>query len=86
MPEISRFYGIAIRMFYQDHAPPHFHAVYGDQELVVGITPVIILEGTASNRVKSMVIEGAAIHQNEFAENWQRCQTGQAPDKIAPLD
>ncbi|MGL4497693.1 MAG: DUF4160 domain-containing protein, partial [Chroococcales cyanobacterium] len=45
MPSISQFYGILIRMFYNDHAPPHFHAVYGEYELIVGIAPITILQG-----------------------------------------
>ena len=47
MPLIAEFYGILIRMFYNDHAPPHFHAVYGEHELVVGISPIRILDGQA---------------------------------------
>lgn len=66
MPVISSFYGILIRMFYNDHAPPHFHAVYGEFELVVGISPIVILEGSAPNRVRSMVLEWAALHQQEL--------------------
>lgn len=66
MPVISSFYGILIRMFYNDHAPPHFHAVYGEFELAVGISPIVILEGSAPNRVRSMVLEWAALHQQEL--------------------
>jgi hypothetical protein len=45
MPVISRFYGIIIRMFYNDHVPPHFHALYGEHELLVSISPIVILQG-----------------------------------------
>lgn len=86
MPEISRFYGIIIRMFYRDHAPPHFHAVYGDDELTVGIQPIAILEGSAPSRVRSMVTEWAALHQDELLANWERCRNANAPATIEPLE
>ena len=85
MPIISRFYGIDIKMFYNDHAPPHFHALYGDDELVVRINPIMIMEGEAAARVRSMVLEWAALHQQELGENWERCRAGQAPARIEPL-
>ncbi|CAN5836666.1 hypothetical protein BH23GEM5_BH23GEM5_23900 [soil metagenome] len=69
MPLIAEFYGILIRMFYNDHAPPHFHAVYGEHELVVGISPIRILDGQAPNRVRSMVLEWSALHQTELLDD-----------------
>lgn len=45
MPEVSRFFGIIIRMYYDDHPPPHFHAIYGEQEVQVGIDPIVVLKG-----------------------------------------
>lgn len=86
MPEISRFYGIIIRMFYRDHAPPHFHAIYGEHELIVGIQPIDILEGQAPARVRSMVTEWAAIHQDELLDNWNRCRNAEQPSAIQPLE
>jgi hypothetical protein len=86
VPVISRFYGILIRMFFADHAPPHFHAAYGSDELVVGIMPIRILEGRASARVTSMVLEWTALHQDELMLDWQRCRDAQNPLPIAPLD
>jgi hypothetical protein len=85
MPSISQFYGILIRMFYNDHAPPHFHAVYGEYELIVGIAPITILQGKAPNRVRSMVLEWTA-HQQELLENWKYCQNSQNPLPIEPLE
>lgn len=67
MPVVSEFYGILIRMFYNDHVPPHFHAVYGEYELIVGISPITILQGKAPNRVRSMVWEWTALHQQELS-------------------
>ena len=86
MPTISRFYGIIIRMFYRDHAPPHFHAVYGGDELQIGISPIKILEGESPGRVRSMALEWAALHQEELLIDWERCQQGLEPFPIDPLD
>lgn len=63
MPTISRFYGIVIQMFFRDHSPPHFHAVYQEHDLMIGISPIRLLQGDAPARVKSMVLEWAALHQ-----------------------
>jgi hypothetical protein len=85
MPILSRFFGIVIRMFYNDHAPPHFHAEYGEYELVVAISPIRILHGDAPHRVRSMVIEWTGLHQRELLENWDRSRGGQEPARIEPL-
>ena len=69
MPELSRIFGIIIRMYYDDHPPPHFHALYGQHEMQVGIDPIVILHGRLPGRAVSMVIEWAAIHQKELMEN-----------------
>jgi hypothetical protein len=86
MPTIAEFYGIIIRMFYNDHAPAHFHALYAEHEIVVGISPITVIAGNAPARVRSMVVEWAALHQQELLADWQRCRTGQVPLRIAPLD
>lgn len=86
MPVISQFYGIIIRMFFNDHAPPHFHAVYRDYELIVGIQPIVVLRGRAPQRVRSMVLEWAVLHQQELLDDWQRCRDADAPQPIAPLE
>ncbi|MFQ5652402.1 MAG: DUF4160 domain-containing protein [bacterium] len=65
MPEISRFFGIIIRMYFDDHPPPHFHAVYGNHEAQIAINPITLLHGGLPHRAKSMVIEWAALHQKE---------------------
>ncbi|MEX2140791.1 MAG: DUF4160 domain-containing protein [Pirellulales bacterium] len=83
MPVISRFYGITIRMFYNDHAPPHFHAVYGEHELAVGIDPVMVLSGNAPKRVQTMVSEWAELRQAELLDNWYR---GRRTDPFSPVD
>ena len=73
-------------MYYKDHAPPHFHAEYGDAEAVVQISPVGILGGELPTRAKSLVFEWATLHQNELLTNWQRCRESLAPLPVAPLD
>lgn len=86
MPEISRFFGIIIRMYFDDHFPPHFHAIYGGQEAQVGINPITVLYGGLPRRAESMVIEWAARYQRELMEDWHRLRNDQPAQKIEPLD
>jgi hypothetical protein len=69
MPEISRFFGIVVRMYFDDHHPPHFHAAYAGHEAQVGIEPIAVLSGALPNRAASMVVEWAALHQTELMRN-----------------
>ena len=85
MPEVSRFFGIVIRMYFDEHNPPHFHAIYAGNEAQVGIDPIIVLEGKLPNRATSMAIEWAAIHQQELMDNWHRLRNDQPIDRIEPL-
>lgn len=84
MPEISRFYGIVIRMFYGDHRPPHFHAVYGDNEVTVDIQSGAI-EGRFPRRALSLVMEWLDVHRDELMSNWGKLENDLAPDKLDPL-
>jgi phosphomannomutase len=86
MPEVSRFFGISIRMYFDDHDPPHFHAIYGDAEVEMGIAPVALLRGRFPRRALGMVMEWAAMHQQELVENWELLRSDQTPNKIEPLD
>ncbi len=85
MPEISRFFGIVIRMYFDDHDPPHFHALYTDTEAQIGIDPIHVLRGNLPTRAVSMVLEWAALHQHKLMENWTRLRSEQPPEKIPPL-
>jgi hypothetical protein len=85
VPTISRFYGIVIRMYFSDHAPPHFHAVYADQEAVIAIASGAVLRGVLPDRALRMVREWASMHRDELAANWQRTQVPEQPVPIAPL-
>jgi hypothetical protein len=85
MPEISRFFGIVIAMYYDDHAPPHFHAIYGSEKAEFCIDPLGLLKGRMSPRVLAMVMEWAALHQTELLEAWGQRAAGKKPHKIEPL-
>ena len=86
MPEISRFFGIVIRMYFDDHNPPHIHASYAGSEAQFGIEPITILEGAIPSRAASMVLEWAALHQRELMENWRRLHNAQPVESIKPLE
>lgn len=85
MPTISLFFGISIRMFYDDHAPPHFHAGYAGDEAVVGILPLMLLRGDLPARALSMVLEWAALHQQELIEDWNLARDHRPLNSIPPL-
>jgi len=85
MPQISRFFGIIISMYFNDHNPPHFHAQYGDEECLISITDLSIMEGKIPSRALGMVIEWAVLHQEELLANWQKATNLEPLDKILPL-
>jgi hypothetical protein len=86
LPELSRFFGIIIRMYYDDHPPPHFHALYGEAEAQIGIDPIVVLQGNLPRRAMSMAIEWSALHQRELLENWERTQDNRPVQRIEPLE
>ena len=86
MPEISRFYGIIIAMFYDEHNPPHFHARYGGYKVSINIQTLSILEGKLPPRALGLVIEWASLHQDELLQNWNLALARQTPNKIEPLN
>lgn len=85
MPEISRFFGIRIRMYFGDHAPPHFHANYEGNDCVVDIRTLAVIHGNLSARALGLVMEWASLHQQELLESFQRAQNKEDPGKIEPL-
>lgn len=85
MPEISRFFGIVIRMYYNDHQPPHFHACYGEADVAMRINPVGLLHGNLSPRSMSLVFEWALLHEKELIENWRLARAGEALNRIEGL-
>ena len=72
MPEISRFFGIIIRMYFQDHNPPHFHAYYQEFSAEYDIKTLEVINGSLPQRAHAMVIEWASIHRNELLKNWEK--------------
>jgi len=85
MPEISRFFGIRIRMYFGDHAPPHFHAHYEGNDCVVDIRTLAVIHRNLSARALGLVMEWASLHQQELLEAFQRAQNKEDPGKIEPL-
>lgn len=85
MPRISSFYGIVIWMCRNDHNPPHFHATYGDFEILIRITDLSIYSGSLPSRAFGLVMEWASLHQNELMENWVLLKEERSVKKIEPL-
>jgi hypothetical protein len=86
LPEISRFFGIVIRMFHDEHPPPHFHVQYGEHEAVVGIDTLDVTRGRLPRRVLALVAEWALMHRPELRDNWRLIEEGQALRDIDPLE
>ena len=85
MPQLSRFFGIIISMYFRDHNPPHFHAKYNEYKCVVDIENLEVTEGDFPSRALKMVLEWAALHKDELLENWQEAQGEGNFKKIEPL-
>jgi len=85
MPEICRFYGIIIKMFFEDHNPPHFHAEYGSFEALVEVDTLAIIGGKLPPRALGLVMEWAALHQKELLLLWQNAKKQKPLGKIKPL-
>lgn len=86
MPTISQFFGIVIQMFWYEHAPPHFHALYAEYEALIDIRTLEIIKGSLPKRAQALVLEWAAQHRTELMEDWNLCQLKQLPKNIAPLE
>ena len=85
MPEVSRFFGIIIAMYYNDHAPPHFHARYGEEHASLRIDNGEILEGSLGARALRLVEEWRLLHEAELVQDWARAQARQPLNRIEPL-
>jgi hypothetical protein len=86
MPSISRFFGLVIYMYFNDHAPPHFHAEYGDLEAVYVIDTLDVLRGELPRRAHSLVIEWALANRAELRTNWERASRQLPLKQIEPLE
>ena len=86
MPEISRFLGIVIAMYYKEHNPPHFHVRYNKYKASIDIDSLAILEGKLPPKVLGLVVEWASMHQQELKQNWQLAREYSKMNKIEPLE
>ncbi len=85
MPTISAFYGILIQMFWNEPAPPHFHALYGEHEALIDLRDLRVMRGALPRRAMALVLEWAAEHRDDLMEDWELCRRLQAPKPIDPL-
>lgn len=86
MPIISRFFGIVIRMFFNEHAPPHFHAEYAEHRAVIDIRRLEVTDGKLPRRALELVLDWAELHREELLNDWELCQQHQQPADIDPLE
>ncbi|HEY5571593.1 MAG TPA: DUF4160 domain-containing protein [Anaerolineales bacterium] len=86
MPRISEFFGIVIKMYYNDHSPAHFHAEYGEFEAVYMIETIEVLRGELPRRAHAMVLEWTALRRLELRDNWEMARQGLPLSPVAPLD
>ena len=85
MPILSQFAGIVIKMFYNDHTPPHFHSEHGSDEGIYEIETLQLSHGKLPRRVHHQVVKWAGLHQAELRTAWERTRAAQPPDRIDPL-
>ena len=85
MPEICRFLGIVITIFYNDHGPPHFHAVYGESAVTISIHEGDV-NGDFPRRALRLVLEWYRLHEEELLENWELAKQRKPLKQIAPLE
>ncbi|MCL2440212.1 MAG: DUF4160 domain-containing protein [Treponema sp.] len=85
MPEVSRFLGIVILMYFDDHNPPHFHVRYNDYRAIISINDLLLIQGELPPRVLGLVIEWAGLHKKELMENWNMVKETGKWFKIEPL-
>jgi hypothetical protein len=83
MPTLSTFFGVTIRMYFDDHAPPHFHASYQERSAQISIETLAVLQGSLPRRALGLVVEWAFAHRQELRENWTRAV---AHEPLLPID
>jgi hypothetical protein len=86
MPTISAFHGIIIRMYWGDHDPPHFHAVYAEHEAVVDIRTLSVIRGGLPTHATTLTLRWAHLHRQALLEDWELCAKKQEPKRIPPLE
>jgi Domain of unknown function (DUF4160) len=83
--DVDAFYGIVIQMFWLDHPPPHFHALYAEHEALIDIRILEVIEGNLPRRALALTLEWAREHRDELMEDWNLCRQRQSPKTIEPL-
>jgi hypothetical protein len=86
MPCISQFFGMSIYIYYNDHAPPHFHVTYAEHEATILIDTLAIYSGALPRRARALALEWASLHREELAADWDLAQIGLPLNEISPLD
>ena len=86
MPRLSEFYGIAIYMYYRDHAPPHIHAIYGDDEASIDIATGAVMAGRLPNRARALVEAWVSTHRTALQKDWDLAAVSQPLLPVPPLD
>ncbi len=86
MPTISMFFGIIIRMFFDEHGPPHFHVSYQGYEAVIDIETLEVKVGRLPRRALNLVLDWAELHQDELRANWKMIEEGRPLNHISPLE
>jgi hypothetical protein len=86
MPRVSEFFGIVIALYYNGHAPPHFHAKYGGSEAEIAIETLETIDGSLPRRVFALVLEWAVLHREELRGNLNAARCGEPLSRIAPLE
>ncbi len=85
MPQISSFYGIVIEMYWRDHPPPHFHAIYSGEKALIAIATGEVLRGSLAPRALRLVREWLELHRSELELDFERVEREEQPDRIEPL-
>lgn len=85
MPTISTFYGLTIRMYYDDHPPPHFHVYYADQSAIIAIDTLEVQEGNLTRRAIALILEWAQEHRDALRLNWALAESHEPLQRILPL-
>jgi hypothetical protein len=83
VPRLSEFYGIAVYMYWRDHRPPHFHAIYGGDEALVRISDGTVFAGVLPRTAARLVRKWAALHREELVRNWELAR---AADVLIPIE
>jgi hypothetical protein len=86
LPEICRFYGIVIKMFWDDHPPPHFHAEYGEHKAVVSIQTLALIHGSLPSRALGLTIEWAEPRRQQLVDLWRLAQANEPLHRLDPLE